>query len=403
MTRLIFSILLCFCMNPGILNADENKLSYEQSLLQTINEIQQFNHEQALVDSRQFIEQYPTSKVGQLLFADLLMAKAGVISDIGSGVKPNANLDDLKFELKQRISHIQAPAYNGYLPENIMSISDTQPYILIIDQSQSRLYVYKNSNGIPELEADYFLSIGLKGYGKQKRGDQKTPIGVYHITRHIEGEDLPDLYGSGAFPVNYPNIWDIRKNRSGGGIWLHGTPSNTYNRAPWASNGCMVVSNHDLTELQKYIQPELHTPIINTRQINWISNEQWQKNKKHMLEILNTWLNDWENNSHQTYIQHYSKTDLQANGRNFKQWEGYKRWVNRDRKNIQIKYKNLNIYKYPGEKDLVMMQYDQSYQSNNLNVDTPKELLWKKQPNGWKIVYEGVRTFSNTEDSLVEN
>jgi len=35
---------------------------------------------------------------------------------------------------------------------------------------------------------------------------------------------LSDFYGAGAYPVNFPNIWDRRKQRSGHGIWLHGLP-----------------------------------------------------------------------------------------------------------------------------------------------------------------------------------
>ncbi len=383
--------------------ADEKSLNYEQSLLQTIDDIQQLNHDQALADSREFIQQYPTSKVGQLLFADLLMAKAGVLSGIGAGISSESGLDNLTFEIKQRLSRKQAPAFAGYLPENIIQMAANQPYAILIDQSQSRLYVYRNQQGTPVLEADYFLTIGLKGYGKQKRGDQKTPIGVYHVTRYIDDKKLPDLYGRGAYPVNYPNQWDIRKKRNGGGIWLHGTPSYTYNRAPWASNGCMVVSNHDLLDIQQYIEPELHTPVINVEKVNWVSMDQWHKNQKTMLKTLSNWINDWESNIHHRYTRHYSKTDLNVEGRNYNQWEGHKRWVNRDKKDIRIEYRNLNIYRYPGEENLVLMQYDQHYESNNLNTNSRKELYWQKQSNDWKIVYEGARYFSKTDDNLVEN
>ena len=383
--------------------ADEVQLNYEQGLLQTIDDIQQLNHDQALAESRKFIQQYPTSKVGQLLFADLLMAKAGMLSGIGAGISKQAELDNLTFEIKQRLSHKQTPALSGFLPENLVQMSINQPYVILIDQTKSRLYVYRNEQGSPVLEADYFLTIGLKGFGKQKRGDQKTPIGVYHVTRRIDDRALPDLYGRGAYPVNYPNAWDIRKKRSGGGIWLHGTPSYTYNRAPWASNGCMVVSNNDFLDIQQYIQPDLHTPVINAKKINWISSEQWRQNQQLMLQKLSNWIKDWESNNHQLYIQHYSTTELEVEGRNYRQWEGHKRWVNRDRNNINIEYNNLNIYQNPGEKDLVLMQYDQVYRSNNLNIDSPKELYWKKQANGWKIVYEGVRDFSITEASLADN
>ena len=400
MTRII---LFLVSLISFALPAAEPVHEYEQRFLQTIQDIQQLNHDQALNETRQFIAQYPTSKIGQLVYGDLMMAKAGILPDIGGGVDDAPAIHDLKFEIKQRLSHKQAPALNGLLPENIIQIAQNQPYVILIDQSQSRLYVYRNEQGMPVLESDYFLTIGIKGAGKQKRGDQKTPIGVYHVTRYIDDQELPDLYGRGAFPVNYPNVWDKRKHRTGGGIWLHGTPSYTYNRAPWASNGCMVVSNNDFTDLQRYIDAARNTPIINASQVNWITPQQWRQNQQQMLQQITGWIEDWESNDLARYFSHYSKAELDADGRNFRQFEGHKRWVNRDRKQVSIEFNNLAIYLYPDEEGLVLMQYDQRYRSNNLNVDSPKELYWKKQDNGWKIVYEGIRHFNKPEDALVEN
>jgi len=383
--------------------ADNQQQKYEQSLFQTLEDIQNLNHDQALSGSREFLRLYPTSKLGQLLYADLLMAKASVLSSIGYGIHSDPKLEDLTFEIKQRLSNQQALAYSGYLPENIIQLADNQPYAILVDQSLSRLYVYRNDNGMPVLETDFFISIGLKGFGKFNRGDQKTPIGVYHVTRYIDDKELPDLYGRGAFPVNYPNVWDIRQQRTGGGIWIHGTPSHTYNRAPWSSNGCVVVSNPDFRQVDQYINPDINTPVIITESINWLSTEQWRKNQINMLQQMTRWIKDWESNQHNRYISHYSKNKFHAYGRNFKQWEGHKRWVNRERKNIKVEFSNLAIYKYPGEHGLIMMQYDQDYQSSNLNVSSSKELYWKKQNDQWKIVYEGIREFKKPEDNLVEN
>ena len=36
--------------------------------------------------------------------------------------------------------------------------------------------------------------------------------------------ELTDFYGTGAYPISYPNEWDKRQGRNGHGIWLHGTP-----------------------------------------------------------------------------------------------------------------------------------------------------------------------------------
>jgi murein L,D-transpeptidase YafK len=397
--------LLLLLLMPLHLMAAENE--YEDRMLLALQNIQNLKTDQALKQTREIIKTYPTSKLAQLLYADLLMAKTGMLSSIGSGI-PNKTqqqpkLKDLTFEIKQRLSHIKNPAIQGMLPDNLIHLAGNQHYFIVIDQSQSRLYIYRNEQGTPILEKDFFISIGLKGAGKEVRGDQKTPIGVYHVTRYIDDDELPDLYGRGAFPVNYPNTWDIRHKRSGGGIWIHGTPSYTYNRAPWSSNGCVVLSNTDFLQINNYIDPGLHTPVIITEKINWISLEQWQQNQKSILKVLTQWISDWESNDHKRYTSHYSKTDFEAYGRDFKTWENHKRWVNRNKKGVNVEYRNLNIFKYPGEENLITMQYDQSYHSNNLNISTAKELYWKQQKKQWAIVYEGVLEYQKVEDSLVEN
>ena len=389
---LISTVLPCLMLliSPNLYAEEINDI-YEQSLIQAVSDIQQLNHQQALDDTRKLLEQYPTSKVGQMLYADLLLAKAGVLPSIGYGIPQQSQRDNLTLEIKQRLSSLQTPADQGLVPDSLLQLADNQPFYLLLDQSQSRLYVYRNEQGKPILEADYFLSIGLKGSGKEKRGDQKTPIGVYHVTQYIDDEALPDLYGKGAFPVNYPNSWDKRHRRTGDGIWLHGTPSYTYNRAPLSSNGCMVVSNPDFINLKKYISPEMNTPVIVVKDIRWIDEGQWMVQQQQMNLLLSEWIKDWENKNHDDYISHYSTTEFNARGRNYQQWSDYKRRVNAAKTFIDVDVSNLSIYRYPGEEELILMQFEQAYSSNNLSVESPKELYWKKQSNGWKIVSEDSR------------
>ena len=96
------------------------------------------------------------------------------------------------------------------------------------------------------LVADYYISLGKNGIEKTREGDQKTPLGVYHVTANLPRKKLTDFYGAGAFPINYPNEWDRRQGRNGYGIWLHGMPSDIYSRPPRASDGCIVLTNQDL-------------------------------------------------------------------------------------------------------------------------------------------------------------
>ncbi|HUV21956.1 MAG TPA: L,D-transpeptidase family protein [Gammaproteobacteria bacterium] len=400
--KLVLLILL-LALPASLMAGEPPGNRYEQSLLETIKEIQGQDYDQALNSSRDLIRKYPHSRLGHMLYGDLLLAKAEPLTEIGSGIEVDSAMRDFRYEIQQRWQHDSNQSHENQYPENILFLAEDQPYVILVDQQSSRVYVYRNQGGDLQLETDYFITIGLKGYGKEKRGDQKTPIGIYHVTRYIGGSELPDLYGEGAFPLNYPNPWDIRKQRTGGGIWPHGTPSYTYNRSPWASDGCIVVSNPDFLHISDFIKPEISTPVIIAEQVNWISREQWQAQRQQVLQLLSSWIFDWESLDHDRYSSHYSRTELDAYGRNFKEWEGHKRWVNRNRTWVEIEYSKLNVFNYPGEDNLLLMQFEQSYRSNNLNIDSPKELYWHKDPEQWQIVYEGQRSFPVPDTSIVEN
>jgi murein L,D-transpeptidase YafK len=376
---------------------------YEQDILKTIKKIQSQEFEQALNSTRDLLTQYPKSRLGQMIYADLLLAKAGPLNEIGSGILTDKAQYDFKHEIQQRWQHEGNTEHQGLIPENILFLANDQPYVIVVDQEKSRIYVYRNEQGTPVLEEDYFITIGLKGYGKQKRGDQKTPVGIYHVTKTIDGAELPDLYGLGAFPISYPNVWDVRKQRTGGGIWIHGTPSNTYNRSPWASNGCIVVSNPDFAHMDQYVNSDIHTPVIVAQEVKWLTVSEWQQQRKDMLQVLSRWITDWENNNHSVYREHYSKEDYLAYSRNFKSWDGYKKWVNREKTDVKVEYNNLNIFNYPGEENLVLMQFAQSYSSNNLDLESAKEVYWLKADDRWQIVYEGTRSFPKPDTQIVQN
>ena len=205
----LFLLLMLLAGQAPLTVAASDRATYEQQLIDTFNDMRQARLDQAMQRTRELIEQHPTSKLGQLLYADQLMAMAGELPSLGHGIRSEPKLQDLTFELRQRLQAIQSPPDAGRMPANLIQLAHNQPYILLFDQSESRLYVFRNEQGSPVAETDFFFSIGLKGTGKQKRGDKKTPVGVYHVTRYIDGDELPDLYaGTATFlePKDYINL-----------------------------------------------------------------------------------------------------------------------------------------------------------------------------------------------------
>ncbi len=387
MQRILFLLLLF--ISTAYAAETEHLNTYEEEILSVAIEIQQADIESALKKSKALTLKYPTSKVAHLMYADMLLAHIKPLKNIGDGLlKQPKYIRLMSAELQKRLKHNYTHAYKDLLPSDVLLISNKQPYIFIADMTDARMYIFRNEQGIPVYETDFFLTIGLKGFGKNIEGDQKTPLGVYHYINYIDGKKLPDLYGTGAFPINYPNLWDRKLKRTGSGIWLHGTPSYTYNRAPQASDGCFVMSNDDMRRMDRYISTEKNTPVLLVKNISWISSEQWQKNQLQMLQDFTAWQKDWESLDHDKLMTHYSPNYF-VDGRNYKQVAGHKKWVSRKKEYIHMEYTNLSIYKYPGEEDLRLLKFTQDYKSNNYNSVTEKELYWVKDSDGiWRIVFE---------------
>jgi hypothetical protein len=51
----------------------------------------------------------------------------------------------------------------------------------------------------------------------------------------------------------------------------------------------------------------------------------------------------------------------------------------------------------------MLMQFEQNYRSNNLSIESPKELYWRKNSQQWRIVYEGERSFPIPDTAIAEN
>ena len=232
---------------------------------------------QALQTAQIMVERYPHFQLGQLLYADLLAGGAGVAPDTDALVdSPNLQhrMDQLKTEALLRTRHAGLKLLAGKVPGQLRYLSPSVRKVVVVDAHKSRLYVLAyqtDDSGIEKLQVvlDVYVSIGSQGMGKWREGDAKTPIGVYFIQKHLTDPMLPDLYGSGALTLDYPNPIDKQLKRTGSGIWLHGSPSQQYARPPTATDGCVVLANDDMTRLIR-LGVQMDTPVIIAESLSWI-------------------------------------------------------------------------------------------------------------------------------------
>ncbi len=250
---------------PSVAHDDANQSAQaEKMLIETLRNVQSMQLQEATALAKSLSDSYPDYRLAQLLSADLLAIQAGNFELIERIHKANPRtVERLKSEAEVRWRHAHSDdnQADAVLASSVLKVGE-QPHIVVVNLATSRLYLYENRAGQLKLLANYYISMGTGGAGKQREGDRKTPIGVYHIIDWVPGERLADLYGTGALPLNYPNIWDQALGRTGHGIWLHGTPSNTFSRPPQSSQGCVVLNNQEMESLVSQFNIAMATPVI---------------------------------------------------------------------------------------------------------------------------------------------
>ena len=361
----------------------------EPQLARILGEIEKNRLDSALAQTEALLKQYPNFRLAHLIKGDLLLARSMPISTFGNASNaPQDKVADLREEV---IARLKAYRSRGtaveYVPRYLMQMQPDQEHAIVVDTQKSRLYLYKNDNGRPRFVADYYITQGKLGANKMREGDKKTPVGVYHVTSSLSPKKVGDFYGTGAYPINYPNEWDKRQGRNGHGIWLHGTPSDTFSRPPKASDGCVVLSNVDLDSLAKNLQIGL-TPVIISNSIEWLSFDDWQKERTALNKEIEEWRTDWESRDVDRYLKHYS-TNFKTSDQTLAQYAQQKRQVNASKEWIKVKLTNLSVFRNPGKEEMVIVTFEQDYKSNNLNNQMKKRQYWIREGGTWKIIYEG--------------
>jgi murein L,D-transpeptidase YafK len=358
----------------------------ELALAKSLQAVRNNNLDVAMNEVDSLLKTNPNFKLAQLVRGDLLLARSKPISDFGDA--PNAPRDqvqDLREEANARLQRVQQQQPIA-VPKYLWQLSPRQRYAVVVDTGKSTLYLYENANGEPRYVADFYISVGKKGSDKAAEGDQKTPLGVYFVDQHLSRDKLTDFYGSGAYPISYPNEWDKRLGRNGHGIWLHGTPSDTYSRPPLASNGCVVLSNDDITHLGSHLQVGI-TPVIITRQMEW-SDEADRGERDALLQAFQQWRNDWASRDTESYLAHYAR-DFSTDSMKLPAFAQQKRLVNSGKTWIKVEVSDLSVFPYPNQPDMVVVNFEQEYSSNNLSNRMHKRQYWLKRDGRWQIIYEG--------------
>ena len=388
-------LALAFAASPAFADDDAGDAAasvfpneVEAALVRAITGLSQYGISQALGEIDHILARAPNFRLGHLIRGDLLMARAGNPVAFGptASVNASARTAPLQDEARVRLKRFLEAPPGDHLPLPVLQLAPSHGHAILVDTTRSRLFVFANAGGEPRLVTDFYVSVGKNGVEKQREGDQKTPLGVYTIVS--SKQKLPDFYGPGAFPISYPNEWDRQHGRGGYGIWLHGTPSETYSRPPRATDGCIVLANEDLKRLARYVDVG-RTPVVIASGVEWVEPGRWAESRRDFLAAFEQWRSDWESLDTDRYLSHYSRR-FTADGKDLAAWGAHKRKVNAGKSWVKVGVSNVSLFGLAEGEDSLVVTFEQDYKSSNLANRTLKRQYWSREGGRWRVVFETV-------------
>lgn len=346
---------------------------------------------EALAIAEGLVHDYPHFQLAQLVYGDLLAARFRPVLDLGDLPKPilltaAPILDELRAESVLRLKALRERPPAGTVPSQFLALSVRVKHAIAIDASRSRLYLFENRPTGMTLVADYYVSIGKSGLEKTTEGDLRTPLGVYFIANNLDPRTLKDFYGAGALPINYPNVLDNKRGKTGSGIWLHGTPPGQFSRAPLATDGCVVLANPNLSHVIQNVEVGM-TPVVISPRIEWVTPTTARSERKSFENALGAWQSAKSSGNMSQVLSFYS-ADFNSHGKTLSQWTPTLRSELDKVRGRAIELKDLSLLHWTDSADTMVVTFGEV--ASGQRGGATKRQYWVRQGSQWKIFYEGV-------------
>jgi murein L,D-transpeptidase YafK len=347
---------------------------------------------EALQRAERLVHDHPNFQLAQLAYGDLLSTQARPVQDLGD-VPPalatgnaRATLAELRHESEMRLKALRERPPAGAIPSQFLALSPRNRHAIAVDASRSRLYLFENTPQQLKLVADFYISVGKSGIEKMVEGDARTPLGVYFIISNLDPKSLSDFYGSGALPINYPNVLDAKRGKTGRGIWLHGTPPNQFSRAPQASDGCVVLSNPDLEFIIRTVEVRT-TPVVISPRLEWVAPHSVQAQRKPFEEALDAWRIAKSRGDLDQLLGFYTP-DFKSYDKTLAEWVPALRSEVDKVRGKPIQLKDLSYLRWTDSADTMVVTFGEV--ADGSRSGPTKRQYWIRQGNDWKIFFEGI-------------
>ena len=363
----------------------------EAKLIDIYRMIGQARTRDALALAEKLVQSHPNFQLAQLVYGDLLASQIRPVRLLGDVPDATARagaatLAELREESQMRLKALRERPPAGAVPSQFLALSPKTRHAIAVDASRSRLYLFENNANGLKLVADYYISVGKSGIEKSVEGDLRTPLGVYFITSNLDRKSLKDFYGAGALPINYPNPYDVRRGRSGSGIWLHGTPPNQFSRPPKATDGCVVLANPDLTRIIQAVEVRT-TPVVIAPQLQWVAPATMQVERETFEQSLQAWRAAKSGGDLNAVLAHYT-SDFSSYGKSLAEWTPSLRTELARLKGREIDLKDLSVLHWKDGADTMVVTFGEV--ADGARTGATRRQYWMRTGAQWKIFFEGV-------------
>jgi L,D-transpeptidase YnhG len=346
---------------------------------------------EALAQAERLVHDHPNFQLAQLVYGDLLSAQVRPLRAMGNVPENSASaaantLTELRRESLLRLQALRDRPIAGRIPAQFLALSSKNKHAIAVDAAKSRLYLFQNSASGLTLVADYYISVGKSGIEKMAEGDSRTPLGIYFVTSNLDPKSLKDFYGAGALPINYPNQLDVKRGKTGSGIWLHGTPPGQFARAPLATDGCIVLANPDLERLIATVEIR-STPVLIAPNLTWVDPQAAKAEGREFENTLKAW-QAAKSSGDMTQLVSWYASDFTNYGKSLADWKPVLAAEVKALKGRPVVLKDLSYLRWTDSNDTMVVTFGELAQG--AASGQTKRQYWIRQGGRWQIFFEGV-------------
>ncbi len=277
---------------------------------------------------------------------------------------------------------LAAPALaDGKLPAYLIRLPASVQTVFVAETSDAAFHRFDHADGQTiEYRGREYMSIGQGGAGKQRSGDRRTPLGIYFVTEQLDTSKLHERYGVTAFPLDYPNAWDRRLERSGDGIWVHGVDPRGGVRPPRDTDGCIALPNDKLLGLEDRFLANV-TPVVVASKVDWVDRGQVESLRAELERIVAQWADSLERGDWHAFLSLYDD-EFRHWGMNKDEWTVFTVQTLGARAITAVTLDDMLLLGDPEEEGLYLSRFRHAVSDGKTTVKITKRLYWRRSDSG---------------------